>query len=90
MSAMPELAIAGWAGAREGDAATYSLYGAVSLIATRLRLAHEGRKWPTSGRNILPLGQRGRATDLVSLTVDEVALLVKMVVETGVDRNELL
>jgi len=56
-------------------------FGAVSLIATRLRLAHEGQKWPTSGRNILPLGQRGRATDLVSLTVDEVTLRVKMVMK---------
>src|ERR1022692_3105286 len=47
-------------------------------------------KGPTSGRNILPLGQSGRASDFVSLTIDEVTLLVKMVVKTGMYRDELL
>lgn len=64
--------------------------GAVSLIATRLRLAHEGRKWPTSGGKRLPLGQRSRASDLVSFTSDEVTLRVKMIVKRGVDGNEFL
>ena len=64
--------------------------GAVSLIATCLRLAHEGRKTPTSGGERLPLGQRGRASDLVSLTIDEVAFLIEVVVKTGMDRDELL
>ena len=30
--------------------------GAVSLTTTRLRLAREDRKWPTSGGERLPLG----------------------------------
>ena len=64
--------------------------GAVSLIATRLRLALEGRKWPTSGSKRLPLGQRSRALDLVSFTSDEVTLRVKMIVKRGVDGNEFL
>ena len=54
--------------------------GTVSLIITRLRLAHEGRKWPTSGSERLPLGQRGRASDLESFTIDKVALRVEVVV----------
>ena len=64
--------------------------GAVSLIATRLRLAHEGSKRASSGGKRLPLGQGGRAADLVSLAVDEMALLVKMVVHAGVNRSEFL
>jgi hypothetical protein len=53
-------------------------------------LAHDGQKRAPSGGKRLPLGQGDRATDLVSLTVDEVAFLVKMVVKTGVDGNEFL
>ncbi len=67
-----------------------SALGAVSLIATRLRLAHEGSKRASSGGKRLPLGQGGRAADLVSLAVDEMALLVKMVVHAGVNRSEFL
>jgi hypothetical protein len=38
----------------------------------------------------LPLGQGGRATDLVGFAIDEVAFLVEVVVETGVNRGEFL
>ena len=62
--------------------------GAVSLIATRLRLVHDGQKWTTSGGKRLLLGQRGQASDLVSFTIDEVALRAKMIVKRGVDGNE--
>lgn len=48
--------------------------GAVSLIATNLRLAHEGQMWQTSGSKRLPLGQGDRAAKLVSFTIDKVAL----------------
>ena len=64
--------------------------GAVSLIATRLRLAHEGRKWPISGGERLPLGQSDRAAQLVYLAIDEVTFRVEMVVKRGVDGNEFL
>ena len=64
--------------------------GAVRPIATRLRLAHEGRKWPTSSGKRLPLGQRSRVSDLVSFTIDEMALRVEMVVQTGMNREEFL
>ena len=45
---------------------------------------------PASGGKGLPLGQRGRASDLVSFTIDEVALRVEMIVKRGVDRSEFL
>jgi hypothetical protein len=41
-------------------------------------LAHEGRKWPTSGRNILPLGQRGQASDLVKNDTERLEKLFEL------------
>ena len=38
----------------------------------------------------MPLGQSSRAAGLVSLSVDEVAFEVKVVVDVGVYRGELL
>jgi hypothetical protein len=39
----------------------------------------------TSGGERLPLGKRCRASFFVSLTVGEVAFLIKMVMKRGVD-----
>jgi hypothetical protein len=38
----------------------------------------------------LPLGESDRAADFVSLTIDEMAFVVEMVVDRGVDGSELL
>jgi hypothetical protein len=38
-----------------------------------------------SGHEALPLGQGGRAAELVSFTIDEVTFLVEMVVDTGMN-----
>ena len=43
-----------------------------------------------SGCEYLPLGQGGRATQLVGLAVDEVAFGGEVVGDIGVDRGELL
>ena len=64
--------------------------GAVRLIATRLRLAHDAPNRGLSGGKRLPLGQGSRAAYFVSLTIDEVSFLVEMVVQRGVDRSEFL
>jgi hypothetical protein len=39
---------------------------------------------------MLSLGQRGRAADPVCLVIDEVAFLVEVAVEIGMDRDEFL
>ena len=64
--------------------------GAVSRIATRLRLTRLGPKRHPSAGERLPLGQGGRAADPVGLTIDEMALRVEMVVDTGMDGSEFL
>lgn len=45
---------------------------------------------PVSGHKVLPLGQGGRAASLVSLSVDEVALRVEVVVDVGMYCGEFL
>ena len=47
-----------------------------SLIVTRSPLARETLSTHLSGRNILPLGRRDRASDLVGSTIDGVAFLI--------------
>ena len=59
--------------------------GAVSRIATRLRLTRFGQKRHPSAGERLPLGQGGRVAKFVSLAVDEMAFRAEMVVQTGVD-----
>ena len=44
----------------------------------------------SSGGKRLPLGQGSRAAGLVSVTIDEVAFLVKVIVKRGMDRDEFL
>ena len=67
-----------------------SCRGAVSRMRTRLRWAQLSQNGLTSGGEILPFGQRGRAEGLVGLAVDEVALGLKVVGDRGVDRGEFL
>lgn len=55
--------------------------GAVSLIATCLRLAHEGQKRPSLGRKRLPLGQGSQTAKFEGLAIDEMTLRVEMVVK---------
>ena len=49
-----------------------------------------GPKHRSSGGERLPLGQGGRAAGLVILAIDEVAFVVKMIVDGGVYGNEFL
>ncbi len=45
---------------------------------------------PPSGRKLSPLGQGGRAVLLEDVAAVEVAVLVEVVVERGMDGSELL
>ena len=44
----------------------------------------------STGHEVLPLGQSGLAAKLVSLTVDEVAFLIKVIVNRAIHRGEFL
>ena len=66
--------------------------GGGGVSPTQIRL-----HWPESGQGRralcgehFPLGQGGRALGFVCLSADEVAVLVEVVVESGVDGAELL
>ena len=64
--------------------------GVVSPIATSLREAEQSPGCAASGHKCLPLGQCGRATFAVVLSINEVAFGIEMVVQGGMDRGELL
>jgi hypothetical protein len=44
----------------------------------------------SSGHEVFPSGQGGRAAELLGRSIDKVAFLVEMVVQRCVDRDELL
>jgi len=70
--------------APRSDTRTMS-FGAVSLTATCLQMGSFRKIGHNSGNEGAPLGQCGRAAFFVSLTVGEVAFLIEMVVERGLD-----
>ena len=64
--------------------------GAVSLITNRLGSAQQSLGSATSAHKRLPLGQGGRAAKLIGLTIDEMAFLIKVVVDVRMNLGELL
>ena len=58
---------------------------------TGLCLGHDqAQRHRSSCCKILPLGACGRAAGLVGLSVDEMAFVVEVVLDVGMDRGELL
>ena len=64
--------------------------GAVSLTGVVSARRGLPARRASSAHDVAPLGQCGRATFAVGLTVDEVTFLVEVVVDLGVDGAELL
>ena len=59
--------------------------GFVRLTTGRLRMAQHAQTQSALGRKSAPFGQCGRASLLVDLAGDEMALLIEMVVDLGVN-----
>ena len=73
------------------EKADFLLGGAVSR---KRRVSNIWRSVPKPkqrlGRDSAPLGQRGRASLFVYFASDEMALLIEMIVDLGLNRAELL
>jgi hypothetical protein len=59
--------------------------GFVRATAGRLRMAQHAQTQERLGRESAPLGQRGGAPLFVDLAGDEMALLIEMVVDLGMN-----
>ena len=72
----------GLVGGRAGACLALEVSVGCELVSTGHSYRHYNQ---TSGHERLPLGQGGRAAELVSLAIDEVAFRVEVVVQAGVN-----